>query len=102
MRKTKFKPMFLSYDWKESPGQVIEDLEPLLKKFGIHIIPDPICLGSDTYGYIITDNLKMAIGEYRKYLGSEYGDADEWLDDVCKEFNLTDNHLLTELIKEME
>lgn len=91
MKKTKFKPMILSYDWKDNPGYVVADLAPLLKKFGIYILNDPFCIGSDTAGYIVTDNHRLTIGEYKKLMRRECGDdLDEWFDEEMKVHGLTD------------
>jgi hypothetical protein len=45
--KPSAKLRFLSWDWKESPGEVIEELTPVLKKLGV--ILEVHDTGSDSY-----------------------------------------------------
>jgi hypothetical protein len=99
MKRPTIKPMLLSYDWKESPEQVVEDLEPILKRFGVYFLQDPLSIGSDSAGYILTDNPKMTIGEYKKLCGMEFDDVDDWLPDMMTDAKLTDKDPLEKLIR---
>lgn len=42
----------LSWDWKDHPE--LEELETALRPFGVHVYEDPVCEGSDTFGFIFS------------------------------------------------
>ncbi len=48
------KSKIITEDWKQ-PEEVIEQLIEAIEKLGGHVYNLPTCVGSDTYGYIISD-----------------------------------------------
>lgn len=103
MKKTKFNPEYFFFDWKDSPDDVFESLKPFLKKFGIHMIEDPNTIDSDTIGYILTDNPKMTIGEWKislKRMGDDC--AGEWIDEIKESHNITDKDTLQKLVNKLQ
>lgn len=43
----------MSWDWKEQPDE--EELNKLLKPFGVHVTAHPACEGQDSYGFIFSN-----------------------------------------------
>jgi hypothetical protein len=89
------KPKVFNWDWKESPEQVVEDLKPILASKGLYLQQDPLWIGTDTVGYILTDNKQFTVGDYRKILrGCDQGILD-WFDEICVDECLTNKDFLT-------
>lgn len=99
--KSTFKPERLAYEWNESPASVINDLEPVLSKQGLFLLEDPLSIGSDSYGYILVNNRDMTISDYKKLLSKEYGDNQEWINELMIDNKLKDSDKLTKFIKYM-
>lgn len=54
-KSIRFKSTAIHADWKEVSPQFLDQLQEELKLFGLTVIDDPICEGSDTYGIIISN-----------------------------------------------
>jgi hypothetical protein len=90
---------YILSDWKESPGQVFEDLEPVLRKCGIYLLEDPGTMGSDTYGYILTDKKRFTIGDYIKLQRAEFGkEGEDETRKIMEENGLKDGDVLQKLV----
>lgn len=70
-KSTKRIVNLVCWDWKESP-----ELVSMLKPFGIHVYEDPSCEGSDTYGYILS-NEPLTKEELKKISGVEEEEEEE-------------------------
>jgi hypothetical protein len=45
---------YIAADWKDING-LVEQFQSVIEQFGLNIIEDPIYEGSDTFGFIISD-----------------------------------------------
>lgn len=68
MKKFMKKFTEISWDYKSEP--TFEELESSLAPFGIYVYEDPLFEGTDTYGYILS-NEPLSKGEL-KDIGNRY------------------------------
>jgi hypothetical protein len=96
------KPKLLQYDLKESPEDVLRDLEPILKKFGLYLLEDPSTIDTDTIGVILTDNKNLTIKEYMAFQRKEFGkETDDWTKEMLCVYKLKPTDKLQKLIDKM-
>ena len=98
-RQPKFKTKFISYDWKESPSDVLDDLTPFLKQLGVYVSEDPSCVGTDSFGYILSSK-PLKVKDYRKHCRKLYGkrEGDELLEDLLRGTQVTENSPMSKLV----
>ena len=63
---------FISWDWKSSPS--VDELQRALKPFGINVYKDPQHEGSDSFGYIFS-NQNISYDELCEISDDYYGET---------------------------
>jgi hypothetical protein len=74
-------PIEFSFDWKEGPGHVIDELAPVLRSVGIFVYENPLWSGGDSVSIILSKK-KLTRNTMVQYLLNHHRD---YVDDMKDE-----------------